>query len=253
VTFEVAGSRYDNFMGRFTAPLAPLLADAAGVREGEGLSVVDVGCGPGGLTAELAARVGDERVAAIDPSPPFVEACRARVPGADVRVGGAEALPWPDDAFDACLSSLVLGFLQDPLQGMREMARVTRSGGRVAVCYWDIPRQELLMLGHGAVAEARRDVAPVFTAVGSEQGQIAAIMREVGLSVEQDGELTVEASYAGFDDLWDSIVGGAGPLIDSLQSMSDDEVETAREVVRSKVPDGPFTLSAVAWYAVGRV
>ena len=49
--------------------------------------VVDVGCGTGALTSRLAELVGSENVAAADPSAPFVEQCRANVPGADVRVG----------------------------------------------------------------------------------------------------------------------------------------------------------------------
>src|SRR3954469_23976558 len=123
-------------MGRYTSSLAPAFADAAGVAGG--MRGLDVGCGPGGLTRELARRVGPERVAAIDPAPQFAAACRERHPGADVREGGAEALPWDDGAFDAALSQLVIAFMRDPDQGVREMARVTRDGGTVAVCMWDL-------------------------------------------------------------------------------------------------------------------
>ena len=90
------------------------------------MRVLDVGCGPGGLTHELVARTGAERVAAIDPAAQFADACRERHPGADVRVGGAEELPWEDGAFDAALAQLVIAFMSDPDQGIREMARVTR-------------------------------------------------------------------------------------------------------------------------------
>jgi SAM-dependent methyltransferase len=250
MTFEVAGDRYDNFMGRFTAGLAPLLIEGAGVAEG--MRVVDVGCGPGGLTAELAALVGGERVGAIDPSPPFVEACRARVPEADVHVGGAESLPWPDDTYDTSLSSLVIGFMADPVQGLREMARVTRPGGAIAVCFWDIPRHQMLSLGHRVVHAVRADSPLDFTAVGTARGDIARVMREAGIAVETEGELAVEAAYAGFDDLWSSITGGAGPLIDALALLTDEERALARDAARAELPDGPFRLSAVAWYAVGR-
>ena len=125
-----AAEKYDLFMGRYTRTLAPALVEAAGVREE--MSVIDVGCGPGGLTDVLADRVGEERVAAIDPTPQFVAACRARHPAADVREGVAEQLPWDDDVFDAALSCLVIAFMSDADQGVREMARVTRPGGTVA-------------------------------------------------------------------------------------------------------------------------
>jgi ubiquinone/menaquinone biosynthesis C-methylase UbiE len=99
--FTSPAEHYDRFMGRYTARLAPALADEVGVREG--MRVLDVGCGPGGLTAELAGRVGAENVAAIDPAEQFVSSCLEHNPGADVRQGVAEELPWEDDTFDASL------------------------------------------------------------------------------------------------------------------------------------------------------
>lgn len=83
--FTALAEQYDRFMGRYTPTLAAAPADAAGVASG--MHVLDVGCGPGGLTRELAARVGAANVAAIDPAPQFVAACRERNPGADVREG----------------------------------------------------------------------------------------------------------------------------------------------------------------------
>ena len=154
--FAAPAEQYDRFMGRYTPTLAVALADAAGVEPG--MRVLDVGCGPGGLTAELVARVGAANVAAIDPAAQFSEACRARNPGADVRVGVAEELPWPDGEFDAVLSSLVLGFMRDPEQGVREMARVTRPGGVVAACMWDIAEGGMTMLR--LFWSAVREVAP---------------------------------------------------------------------------------------------
>src|SRR3712207_3359762 len=83
-------------------------------------------------------RVGERHVAAIDPAPQFVGACRTRHPAVDVREGVAEALPWPDGSFDATLSCLVIAFMKNADRGVREMARVTRAGGTVAACMWDI-------------------------------------------------------------------------------------------------------------------
>ena len=64
------------------AELARALARAAGVRPGA--RALDVGCGPGALTAELVAQLGAEQVAAVEPSEPFAEACRRRLPGVGV-------------------------------------------------------------------------------------------------------------------------------------------------------------------------
>src|SRR5690348_13623871 len=67
--FQAPAEDYDRFMGRYTPALATALADAAGIQPG--MRVLDVGCGPGGLTRELAARLGPGNVAAIDPAAQF--------------------------------------------------------------------------------------------------------------------------------------------------------------------------------------
>src|SRR5689334_21914339 len=136
MTFDAPAERYDRFMGRYTPGLAVQLCDAAGVTDSG--RALDVGAGPGGLAVELCKRVGGENVAAVDPADLFVQACRSRCPGADVRQGGAEDLPWADDTFDAALSCLAVGFFADPDRGVSEMVRVTKPNGRVGACMWDI-------------------------------------------------------------------------------------------------------------------
>jgi trans-aconitate methyltransferase len=76
VTFDVTADSYARFMGRFSEPLAVQFAKLAGVRAGQ--RVLDVGCGPGALTAQLVERLGAGAVWAIDPSGSFVAAVRAR-------------------------------------------------------------------------------------------------------------------------------------------------------------------------------
>jgi len=135
MTFNVAAEAYDRFMGRYSVHLSPQMADLAQVRTGQ--RVLDVGCGPGALTAELVARLGPVSVTAVDPSPPFVEAARTRNPGARVEEASAEQLPFADGEFDAALAQLVVHFMADPVAGLAEMARVTRPGGAVAACVWN--------------------------------------------------------------------------------------------------------------------
>src|SRR5205823_8756980 len=126
---------YDRFMGRYSGPLAVPFADFAGLPlDGR---VLDVGCGPGALTAELARRAGPGRVTAVDPSEEFVAALRGRHPGVEVIRAPAEDLPFEGGCFDATLAQLVVNVMDDPVAGLREMARVTRDGGVVAACVWD--------------------------------------------------------------------------------------------------------------------
>ncbi|MGZ4165135.1 MAG: class I SAM-dependent methyltransferase [Solirubrobacteraceae bacterium] len=251
--FAAPAEHYDRFMGRYTPSLAVALADAAGIRAG--MRVVDVGCGPGGLARELAGRVGPDNVAAIDPAAQFADACRERTPGADVRVGVAEDLPWGDAAFDAALSSLVIGSMSDPDQGVREMARVTRPGGTVAACMWDIATAGMTMLG--IFWEAAREVQPGVEGerrmAGTEQGDIARRFQAAGLSDVTGGALTASAHYADFEDFWQPLTLAVGPAGQYLHLLAEDQRARVREACRARLPQGSFSLDARAWYACATV
>ena len=251
--FTAAAEKYDRFMGRYTRVLAPVFADATGVREGMG--VLDVGCGPGGLTDELSDRVGEERVAAIDPAPQFVDACRRRHPAADVREGVAERLPWADDTFDATLSCLVIGFMDDADRGVREMVRVTRPGGTVAACMWDIAEGGMTMLRTFWAAARQVDpgVAGERARPGVTRGDIADRFRRAGVQNVEDGQLEVSTGYAGFEDFWEPLTLAVGPAGHYLASLSAEEQGRVREACRAALPDGAFSLGARAWYARGEV
>jgi SAM-dependent methyltransferase len=251
MTFDVSGDAYDSFMGRYARELAPVFADFSGIRPG--FTVLDVGCGSGILTEELAGRLGPENVAAVDPSP-LVEACAARVPGADVRRGAAESLPWPDDSFDAALSQLVLHFLDDPVAGLVEMRRVVRPGGMVAACSWNF--SEMLLLR--TFWEAARSVVP---AAPGETLEVASLEgfgelgRRAGLDEVDAAPLDVSSQYESFDELWASFqlrVGPAGEFCASLDPKTRDAV---RDDYRGRVgnPTGSFALTAQAWSLRGRV
>jgi ubiquinone/menaquinone biosynthesis C-methylase UbiE len=244
---------YDRFMGRYAPTLSVAFADAAGVRAG--VRVLDVGCGPGGLTHELVARAGAANVAAIDPAEQFAQACRARYPGADVREGVAEALPWSDREFDVTLASLVIAFMRDPDQGVREMTRVTCPGGTVAACMWDIAGGGMTMLK--LFWSAVRQVVPRAEGerrmVGTAEGDIAERFTHAGLEDVAGGALSACGEYAGFDDFWDPFMFGVGPSGQYLRSLPDEQQNRVRDVCRAELPDGEFTLNARAWYARGTV
>ena len=236
----VSDSAYDRFMGRFSARLAPLFADFAGIVEG--MRVLDVGAGTGALTAELVRRSAD--AAAAEPSSNFVAAIGARLPGVDAREAGAEELPWPDESFDAALAQLAITFMRDAPAGLREMRRVVRPGGTVAVCMWDRDRMELLAainrtrvaLGDSAEPGAYRTRDEIAALVGS------------GAEVEL---LEVDADYVDFDDFWSALLGGAGPAGAWAASLGDEQREAARAELLRQLgkPDGPFTLTGRAWAA----
>jgi SAM-dependent methyltransferase len=253
VQFVAPAEQYDRFMGRYAPTLAVALADAAGVAAG--MRVLDVGCGPGGLTHELARRIGTENVAAIDPAPQFVAACRERCRGADVREGVAERLPWPDGSFDAALSALVIAFMRDPDGGIGEMVRVTRSGGTVAACMWDIALGGMTMLRifWNAVRQVQPSVDGDRRLPGTAEGDIAARLERCGLEDVLGTALVASADYGGFDDFWEPFTFAVGPSGQYLAKLSSSQRMRVRDACRAELPDGPFSLDARAWCARGIV
>ena len=101
-----------------------------------GMRVLDVGCGPGTITEDLARRVAPSgEVLGVDSSGDAVEAARAdsSAPGVRYEVQDVRGLDLPDASFDVVHAHQVLQHLQDPVGALREMRRVTRPGGLVAV------------------------------------------------------------------------------------------------------------------------
>jgi ubiquinone/menaquinone biosynthesis C-methylase UbiE len=249
MTFAVSGDAYDDFMGRYSRELAPAFADFAGVEVGQ--TVVDVGCGSGILTEELARRLGPEAVAAADPSP-LVEAAATRVPEADVRTASAEDLPWPDGSFDAALAQLVIHFLADPAVGLVEMRRVTRPGGVVAACSWNFPKMSLLRI----FWEAARSVVPSARSETLELDsldELAQLGRKAGLEDVVAVPLEVSTRYETFAELWESFQHGVGPAGEFCAALPPDQREAVRDEYRGRLGEtaGGFTLPAEAWAVRG--
>src|SRR5215207_4321643 len=257
-TFRASAEAYERLVGRYGEPLAAGLIGFAGV--GPGMRALDVGCGPGALTAALARRLGSARVSGADPSEPFVEACRARLPGVEVVRAGAEALPFADATFDAALAQLVVNFLPDAEAGVREMARVTRPGGVVAACVWDYSGGMTVLR---AFWDAAREVDPARAAAADEgvvmrwcgDGELPDLWRDAGLQEVRAAALVARARYAGFEDLWSPLPTGIAPSGAFCASLDHDRRAALREALRRRLGagDGPFELTARAWAAAGIV
>ncbi len=254
-TFQTSGGAYDAFMGRYSAPLADLFADFAGIRAGQ--FALDVGCGPGALTRVLVERLGAESLAACDPSPPFVAECAARYPGVDVRSGKAEALPFDDAGFDAALSQLVLHFVSDASAAASELRRVTRPGGTVAACVWDFDQGMQMLRAFWDAALALDPSAPDEARVlrFSRRGEIPALFAAAGLVDIAETTLQVRTTYVDIDELWSGFLAGIGPAGAYCVSRTPAQQAELRGnlIDRLGAPDGPFTLTAIARAARGQV
>jgi SAM-dependent methyltransferase len=256
MTFNVAPEDYDRFMGRYGDELGRALAERAGVRPG--MKALDVGAGTGKLTLVLSELLGEENVAAVDPSEPFADALAGRFTAADVRRGAAEELPFEDGSFDVVCAQLVINFLGDPEKGAGEMRRVARDGGTVTAAVWDY-RGEMTMLRtfwEAAAAVDERGAAARDERTRMRFGEpeeIVELWKGAGLRDVRGGEIVVHASYESFDDLWNPFLKNVGPAGDFVATLEPETRAAFREQYRTLLgsPDGPFDLSARAWYAVG--
>jgi SAM-dependent methyltransferase len=252
VSFEVPAESYDAFMGRYSRHLSAQLADFAEVSPGQ--DVLDVGCGPGALTAELVARVGSDHVTAVDPSTKFVEAIRDRFPRVAVERATAEDLPLPNDAVDAALAQLVVHFMSDPVGGLLEMARVTKPGGAVAACVWDhaVGGSGPMSPYYAALHEVDPSRANESGRPGTRPGHLAELFREAGLNDIEEKTLIASVELLGFDDWWAPYELGVGPTAQVLQELGPERVAQLRELCRQALPSGPFTVDARCWAVRGR-
>ena len=273
--FDVSADAYLRFMGRYSEPLAAQFADLAGLDGGTGPGVqtgpgaqsgpgvqanagpgrrlLDVGCGPGALTAELVRRAGADAVSAVEPSASFAAAVRERLPGVDVRQAAAERLPFAAGTFDAALAQLVVHFMADPVMGLQEMSRVTRPGGVVAACVWDHAG------GRGPLAvfwSAVRELDPAADdesdLAGAREGDLARLFAQAGLSEIRTTTPTVWARYTSFDQWWEPFTLGVGPAGAYVAALPPEDRAALRERCRRLLPAAPAEVTATAWAVTGR-
>jgi ubiquinone/menaquinone biosynthesis C-methylase UbiE len=129
------GKAYERLMGRWSRLAGEKFLDWLDAPKN--LKWLDVGCGNGAFTEVLIARCAPAGVMGVDPSEGQLAFARerARTKGAEFRVADAQALPFPDNSFDAATMALVIVFIPDPLKAARELVCVVRRGdrGRIAL------------------------------------------------------------------------------------------------------------------------
>lgn len=246
MSFDVSADAYADFMGKYSSPLAPKFADLMRVEPGQ--RVLDVGCGPGALTDELVRRVGADHVTAIDPSESFVASVALKFPDVKVSLGGAEQLPYPDDAFDVVLAQLVVHFMTDPVAGLAEMARVTNPGGTVGANVWDHSGMlGPLSMFSRAVRETDPNAADEANLAGAKEGQLVAFFEAAGMINPSASVLSVSVVHPSFEQWWHPFTLGVGPSGAYVASLDSAARERLRAHCETLFPRGSFTVDASAW------
>jgi len=248
---------YEERIGRYGRPLADAFLEMLELPAEA--RVLDVGCGSGALTVRLAEALGSDHVAGVDPAADDLALCASRVPGAELRVGVADDLPWGDDAMDAVVSQLVVGLVPDAPAALDEMTRVCRPGGVVAGCVWDFGAGMTVLRAFWDAALAVDPGAAAYDQASAQRyttrEEIGALWEAGGLERVTTGALEVSADYRDADDLWLPLAapdGGPGRYLATVDAARQEQV---RELLLRNLgdPQGPFRLSARAWYAKGQV
>jgi SAM-dependent methyltransferase len=251
---------YERFMGRWSVRLAPLFIRFACVEDGH--RILDVGCGTGSLSRALLAWGKTIDVLGVDPVADYVLFAQQAIPHsrAQFQLGAAEALSFPDEAFDGALGLLLLQDIADPGRVVREMARVTRRGGPVAACQWDFQDGLPMMSLFWQAAEA---VAPEAVACHRGHGapkrvndkDLGELWISCGLWKVRTTSLELTMEFSSFDDFWLPFLGGATPTSAFAATLNRETGGTVAEVLRDKMPtlrrDGSFALPARAWAVAG--
>jgi SAM-dependent methyltransferase len=224
------------------ADLAPL----------QGLDLLDAGCGAG-FAASKAATAG-ATVSGLDASPGLLEVASARLPGADLRVGDIDTLPWDDRSFDVVTAYNSVQYATEPQQAVEELARVCRPGGRVLIGVWGAAErcetEGLFSRLRSLAPPPPGTPAPLGV---SEPGVVEDLLEKAGLTVVGGGEASCAFRFRDLDHAWTSHTS-AGPLQKVIELAGADAVRRVMDEVleADRKPDGELRQDNVFRHVVAR-
>ena len=219
---------------------------------------LDVGCGNGAFTELLVDRCAPASVRGIDPSEGQLGFARTRPASriAQFHQGDAMAVPFPEDTFDVAVMPLVIFFVPEPAKGVSEMARVVCPGGTVAAYAWDMdgggfPYEALHVEMRGLGVDIPRPPNPD----ASRMEAMRDLWMGTGLDAVETLEITVQRTFADFDDYWETIrvAPSAGP---KLAALPPEDIALLKARMRARLPEDPtgrITYGARANAVKGRV
>jgi SAM-dependent methyltransferase len=250
------GAGYERMMGTWSRIAGNVFLDW--LKPAPGLRWIDVGCGNGAFTELLTERCAPREIQGVDPSDAQLDFARARHKAgvAHFQQGDAMALPLADDSFDAAVMALVIFFVPDPPRGVAEMARVVRPGGLITSYAWDVegggfPHEPVLAELRAMGLPPIRP--PSFAAARMEN--LRALWSGAGLVQLETRVISVQRTFADFDDYWSAALLGAS-IKAALAMMTPDQVERLKDRVQTRLEADhgkPVTMSARANAIHGRV
>lgn len=217
----------------------PVVTDLAGVESG--MTVLDVGCGTGALTAAVAQAAGETgRTVGVDPNPEMLAVARRKGLQVEWVEGSAEQLPFEDDVFDSVVSQFAMMFFENRVKALSEMLRVAKPNARVAVAVCgDIETSP----GYAAFARVLddlfgREIGDAFRTpfVLGNVTELLHIASEAGIEGAHVERRTLRVSFASIDDMISTERACAWTLGGLL---SDEQFELLKEACETTIK--PFT------------
>ena len=250
-------SNYERYVGRWSRLVAPQFL--AWLNPENNRRWIDVGCGTGALSHAILTTFEPSRLLAVDRSADYVAAVTNHASRASTLRVAADArnLPIRNASFDVAVSGLVLNFVPDPAQMIREMKRALRSSGRLALYVWDYAgRMDLMRYFWDAVVEldpqaAHLDEAQRFPVCRPDA--LRDLLVSQGLENVEVRAIDVDTTFRDFDDYWLPFLGGQGPAPGYVALLGEAERAELRDRIRGRLPvkGGSISMIARAWAARG--
>ena len=253
------GDPYEQFMGRWSRLVGPNFL--AWLNVGPNRRWVDVGCGTGALSFAILDQSRPASVTGIEPSDGFLQLARDRLGSkAALYRGTATEIPLEASAADVVVSGLVLNFVSDPFEAVREMARVAAHGGVVAAYVWDYSERMQMLRQFWDAAISLDDDAKM-----KDEGvrfplcradALVDLFSRAGLRDIAKTALEVTTCFSSFEDYWCPFLGGQGPAPSYVTALDESRKARLRDQIQGQLPiasDGSIKLTARAWAVRGTV
>lgn len=253
------GTNYELYVGRWSRLVAKKFV--AWLNLQSDLDWLDVGCGTGVLTQIILNTTSPKSVLGIDSSEKYIEFARKQVrdPRVSFHVGNARTLPVETASYDVVVCGLVLNFISQPDQTLREMVRAVRIGGTVAAYVWDYADyMQLIRYFWDAAIELDKTVQAL------DEGRLFPLcqpenLRQLFQTCTQLKDVEVRSIdvptvFSDFEDYWSPLLGGQGPAPSYIMSLSEERRAVLKEYLRQRLPTdqyGSIRLVARAWAVRG--
>ncbi|MBC7871921.1 MAG: methyltransferase domain-containing protein, partial [Chitinophagaceae bacterium] len=233
---------YETYVGRWSRLVAPEFLTWLNIPSGA--RWLDVGCGTGILSQTIVQQANPSEVKGVDRSAAFVELARDRVVDESVsfEVGDAQQLSLESSRYDAVVSGLVLNFIPDLPQALREMARVAKAGGVIAAYVWDYADQMQMMRHFWDSVIALHPDAVEFDQARRfpicKPEPLAELFQNTGLGQVEVRSIDVITHFVDFEDYWTPFLGGQGPAPSYVTALNEQERTELRHTIQTRLPIG---------------